>query len=149
MGISFATFIDPQNSTQTPLVGSFLGITASLVFLAIDGHLMLLFAWSESFRQFPVGASIANLASLSSIVTLGSHLFSIALHIALPVLTAMMICNIALGVLTRAAPQLNLLSIGFPATLMVGMWMLAAALPWMTQTMQASLERWPAMLSLR
>ena len=149
MGISFATFIDPQNSTQTPLIGSFLGIVASLVFLSIDGHLILLAAVSESFRVFPVGGDTASLASLKNIVRLGSVVFSIALHIALPALTAMLVCNVALGVLMRAAPQLNLLSIGFPITLLAGLWTLAAGMPWMTHAMQSYLERWPARLPLQ
>lgn len=149
MGLSFATFVDPQNSSQTPLLGSFFGIVATLVFLSIDGHLRLLMALGDSFTLFPVGADALSHAPLRELARLGSELFRIGLHLALPVLTALLVCNLALGILTRAAPQLNLLSVGFPVTLLTGLWWLAHGMPWTVQAMQSTLEQWPAFLPLR
>ena len=149
MGLSFATFVDPQNSDQTPLLGSFLGIVATLLFLSIDGHLRMLMAVAESFRLFPVGAPAAMHAPLREIAALGGELFRLALHLALPVLTALLVCNLALGILTRAAPQLNLLSIGFPITLLAGLWWLVQGTPWMMHGMQNALDAWPAFLPVR
>lgn len=149
MGLSFATFINPQNSDQTPLLGSFLGIVAMLLFLSIDGHLRMLMAVAESFRLFPVGADAASHAPLRDIARLGGELFRLALHLALPVLTALLVCNLALGILTRAAPQINLLSVGFPITLLVGLWWLVQGTPWMMHGMTNALEVWPAFLPLR
>ncbi len=149
MGLSFATFIDPQNSDQTPLLGSFLGIVAMLLFLSIDGHLRMLMAVAESFRLFPVGGDAATHAPLRDVARLGAELFRLALHLALPVLTALLVCNLALGILTRAAPQLNLLSVGFPITLLAGLWWLVHGTPWMMHGMTNALDAWPAFLPLR
>ncbi len=149
MGLSFATFVDPQNSSQTPLLGSFFGIIATLVFLSIDGHLRLLMAVAESFTLFPIGAGAATHAPLRDIASLGTELFRIGLHLSLPVLTAVLVCNLALGILTRAAPQLNLLSVGFPITLLAGLWWLAQGTPWTIHAMQTYLEQWPSFLPLR
>ena len=149
MGLSFATFIDPQNSDQTPLLGSFLGIVAMLLFLSIDGHLRMLMAVAESFRLFPVGGDAATHAPLRDVARLGAELFRLALHLALPVLTALLVCNLALGILTRAAPQLNLLSAGLPITLLAGLWWLVHGTPWMMHGMTNALDAWPAFLPLR
>ena len=149
MGLSFATFVDPQNSTQTPLLGSFFGIVATLVFLSIDGHLRLVMAVADSFTLFPIGAGAGSHAPLRDIASLGAELFRIALHLSLPVLTAVLVCNLALGILTRAAPQLNLLSVGFPITLLAGLWWLAQGMLWSTHAMRAYLEHWPSFLPLR
>ena len=62
---------------------------------------------------------------------------------------ALLVCNLALGILTRAAPQLNLLSVGFPVTLLTGLWWLAHGMPWTVQAMQSTLEQWPAFLPMR
>ena len=149
MGLSFATFVDPQNSTQAPLLGSFLGIIASLVFLAINGHLMLIAGIVDSFRAFPVGMGENSLPPVRGLIGLGGEVARIGLHLALPVVTTMLICNIALGVLTRAAPQLNLLSVGFPISLLAGLWALATGMPWTTQAMQGYLQIWPSYLPWR
>jgi flagellar biosynthetic protein FliR len=129
MGLSFATFVDPAHSNQTPMLGSFLGLLAILVFFAIDGHLMLVAALAESFRLVPVRPAPLAGDTLAGLAGTGSALFRVGLHLALPVLTAMLACNLALGVLMRAAPQLNLFAVGFPITLVVGFVMLALLLP--------------------
>ena len=99
MGLSFASFIDPQNSSQSPLVGSFLGLLAMLVFLAVNGHAYLISSVADSFTTWPVGASMGNAASGSAtapfgartLAAWGSELFRIGLHVSLPVLTALLI----------------------------------------------------------
>ena len=105
-------------------------------------HLRMLMAVAESFRLFPVGEDAATHAPLRDVARLGAELFRLALHLALPVLTALLICNLALGILTRAAPQLNLLSVGFPITLLAGLW-------WLVHGMTNALDAWPAFLPMR
>lgn len=124
MGLSFATFIDPQNSQPAPLIGSFLGLIAMLVFLAVDGHLALVGSLAESFRVSP-----ASFLDMKAVVRWGSEMFRFGLHISLPVVAAMLVANIALAILVRAAPQLNLFSVGFPATLLIGLLVMATSLP--------------------
>jgi flagellar biosynthetic protein FliR len=136
MGLSFATFVDPTHSGQTPILGTVLGMFATLLFFAIDGHLHLVAALADSFRHAPVSAELPLRDTWGALVAWGGELFRIGFHLALPVLAAMLGCNLALGVLTRAAPQLNLFSVGFPITLALGLLMLALLLPHMEAPMR-------------
>jgi flagellar biosynthetic protein FliR len=142
MGLSFATFVDPQNSDQTPLVGSFLGIIASLVFLALNGHLIVINGIVESFRVFPVGTMTqGGVAHWRDFALMGGEIFRVGTHLALPIIAALMVVNLAIGVMTRAAPQLNLMSFGFPVTLLSGVWMLWMAMPWLVTALTAHIEK--------
>jgi flagellar biosynthetic protein FliR len=142
MGLSFATFVDARNADPVPIVGSFLSLTMMLVFLALDGHLMLIAGLVETFSSFPVGGAKA-VGSLDArpIVLAGRDLFALGLSLALPVIGAMLLANLALGVLTRTAPQLNLFAVGFPVTLATGLAMLALAMPFVVPAMESALLR--------
>ena len=142
MGLSFATFVDPQNSGQTPLVGSFMGVLASLIFLALDGHLIMINGIVESFRTFPVGSMPAGSGEhLRDFALMGASIFRIGVHLALPVVAALLVVNLAIGVMTRAAPQLNLMSFGFPVGLLAGVWMLWIAAPWMINAITGQISQ--------
>jgi flagellar biosynthetic protein FliR len=140
LGLSYAAFIDPQNGQSTPLVGSFLGLLAMLVFLAINGHLVLISGLAESFHVVPVGAAMPGAADFGRLAALGGEMFRIGVHLALPVLTTMLIINFALGVLARTAPQLNIFAVGFPATLLAGLLALALVMPLMGSFLESTLE---------
>jgi len=120
MGLGFATFYDPQNTSQTPVIAEFISLLAILVLLSIDGHLMIVATLAKSFEALPIGATTLAAGSWSNFAHAGAIVFSSGLLLSLPIVTAMLITNIALGVLTRAAPQLNLFAIGFPITLIGG-----------------------------
>ena len=120
MGLGFATAYDPQTAAQTPVVAELLGMLALLVFLAIDGHLMVLATLVKSFTLLPVGMWTISEASWLNIANAGGVIFSSGVMLALPALVALLITNIALGVLGRVAPQLNLIVIGFPVTILLG-----------------------------
>ncbi len=139
MGLSFGNFIDPQHSGQSPVLGMYLGLLATLVFFAIDGHLMLIGVLAESFHHAPISAEPVWGSRWTGLIAWGGELFRIGLHLALPVLCAMLAVNIALGVMMRAAPQLNLFSIGFPIALIVGLSMIALLLPYLGSPLQATL----------
>lgn len=109
MGLGFATFFDPQQSGQVQLVGRFYGLLATLTFLAIDGHLQVIAILAHSFTTLPIGAEGMSTTSFTALVNWGIKIFMLGLHLSLPVLTALLITNLALGILTRAAPQLNIL----------------------------------------
>ncbi|MFB0936678.1 MAG: flagellar biosynthetic protein FliR [Propionivibrio sp.] len=139
MGLGFATSYDPASTSQTPVVSELIGILALLMFLAIDGHLMVLSTLAQSFRALPIGvlpgsASWANLANAAAIV------FSAGLLIALPIIVALLITNTALGVLGRVAPQLNLIVIGFPITIALGFAALYVSLPYLIQPLMQFFE---------
>lgn len=129
MGLSFAVFFDPQSSGQTAVVSEFLGLLATLVFLALDGHLMVISVLARSFTLLPVSSEPPALAGLEVLVHWGATLFSAGVLLALPLIAALLITNISLGVLTRAAPQLNLFAVGFPVTLIVGFVLLLLVMP--------------------
>ena len=120
MGLSFATFFDHLAGGQTAVVGEFLTLLATLVLLSLNGHLLMLDALARSFEWLPVSATLPHRGGWMILVRFGASIFASGLLMALPVVTALLITNIALGVLTRAAPQLNLFAIGFPITLTVG-----------------------------
>ena len=129
MGLGFAIFFDPQNSGQIDIVGRFLGIIASLAFLAINGHLMMIALISQSFSTLPVGTDGVTDATFTTLANWGREIFKSGLQLSLPVLTALLITNLALGILTRAAPQLNIFAVGFPLTLSIGLLVLALSMP--------------------
>lgn len=132
MGLGFATFFDPQQSGQVQLVGRFYGLLATLMFLAIDGHLQIIAILAHSFTTLPVGTEGMSTTSFTALVSWGIKIFTLGLHLALPVLTALLITNLALGILTRAAPQLNIFAVGFPLTLGIGLLVMSWALPYFT-----------------
>ena len=127
MGPGFATLVDPQRGAQVPVLGQLFMIFGTLTYLAINGHLMLLAALAQSFQTLPIGAPLDQGIFLS-LVLWGAHVFDTGLLIALPAVIALVIVNLALGVVTRAAPQLNLFGIGFTITLMSGFFVLLAGL---------------------
>jgi flagellar biosynthetic protein FliR len=142
MGLSFAGFFNPASGMAQNAVGSFMSLLALLMFIAIDGHLMLLHALAESFRLFPLVGERGGLPlGMEEIVRLGSGMFSIALSLALPFLAVMLLTNIVLGVLARVAPQLNVFAIGFPLTILVGLTTLMLMLPYIEAPLRGALER--------
>ena len=140
MGLAFAQFIDPARGSQTPLIGSFLGVLASLVFLVIDGHLLVIAAVVQSFELIPISADLS-VVNPQNIAMAGSIMFMLALQISLPVLAAVLISNIVLGILARAAPQLNVMSIGFSITIGVGLWILWVSLPYFIAGIDGAIGR--------
>jgi flagellar biosynthetic protein FliR len=136
MGFSFASFFDPTTQGRSAAISQFLSMVATMAFLAVNAHLVLLAALSESFVSLPISSTPLSLAAPLELARLGSRIFSAGLQIALPIIAALLITNVALGILTRAAPQLNIFGIGFPITLGVGMLTLSVALPYLNTPIQ-------------
>lgn len=136
MGLGFATFFDPNSGGQTPAVTEFLGLLTALIFLAMNGHLLALTALAESFTLLPVSITPIRAAAFSSLMAWSATLFSTGLLLALPLITALLIANIALGVLARIAQQLNLFAVGFPVTLALGFLVLMLSLPYIGAAME-------------
>ena len=129
MGLGFALLIDPETRDQTPMIGSLLRYFASLAFLAANGPLMMIAGVADSFQSLPIAGSAGLFGDWKMLTLQGGVIFGLALHMALPVIAALLVTNVALGVMTRAAPQLNLFSIGFPITISVGLIVLIVSLP--------------------
>jgi len=143
MGLGFAFFVDPQSSAQSPLVGSLYSTIAGLLFLALDIHLLVIGGLMESFRVLPVDAPLNTSLGLNAVAAAGTEMFRLALSIALPALAALLLANLALGVLSRTAPQLNLFAVGFPATLIIGALVLGPTLPGAVEAISRALTSWP------
>ena len=141
MGLGFAVFYNPVTSSQTPVIGQFLGLLATLVFLAINGHLLVITALSESFRALPVAGNALSAFGWNVVAAFGAKIFLAAVAMALPIIVTMLTVNLALGVLTRAAPQLNIFAIGFPITVSVGLVGMLLTLPMMQVPFTMALER--------
>lgn len=129
MGLGFATFFDPQHAGHVPVVGRFLGLIATLAFLAVNGHLQVIALLSRSFSALPISAAPLAGTGFRAVASWGGEIFAAGLLLSLPVLAALLIANLALGILTRAAPQLNIFAVGFPVTLAIGLLVLGLALP--------------------
>jgi flagellar biosynthetic protein FliR len=124
MGLGFATLVDPQRGAQTPVLGQVFVIFGTLTYLAVNGHLMLIGALAESFKYMPIGAAHIDRDFLLMVVLWGARVFDAGLVIALPAVISLIIVNLALGVVTRAAPQLNLFGVGFTITVLSGFFVL-------------------------
>lgn len=127
MGLGFASMVDPQNGQQAPLVSQLYTMTGTLVFLSLDGHLLLIKMLLDSFASLPIGPDGLAKADLWAIIAWSSRMFAGGVLLAMPLIVSLLLVNIGFGVATRAAPQLNIFSVGFPVTLMLGL-----ALIWLT-----------------
>ena len=140
MGLGFATFYDPLSSSQTPVIAEFIGLISLLLFLSLNGHLLYVATLARSFHAIPVSMLPLGAGSWLNIAELGGKMFSTGLLLALPIIVALTITNIALAVLTRAAPQLNIFSLGFPLTLLGGFFALAISMSYLAGPLQGIYE---------
>ena len=131
MGLGFATFFDPQSQGHSSAISQFLSLITLMIYLATNMHLVLLSILADSFTTMPIMATPLGNNFFNGLVTWGGHIFSIGVQLSLPIVTILLMTNIALGILTRAAPQLNLFGIGFPVTIAAGFIMLALILPYL------------------
>ncbi len=132
MGLGFATFLDSERGVSVPVLSQFYLILATLTYLAINGHLMLLEVLADSFRSLPVAVPEdlqTGRELLWALLSFASTMFAGALQIALPAVSALLIVNIAFGVISRAAPSLNMFAIGFPVSLVMGFAIVLVSLP--------------------
>ncbi len=120
MGLGFAMMVDPQRGVNVPILSQFFVILTTMMFLALNGHLILIKVLIQSFATLPPGTTGLGREGLWVVVSWGSQMFAGALLIALPAVVALLIVNIAYGVISRAAPTLNLFAVGFPATILLG-----------------------------
>lgn len=136
MGFGFATFFDPQTRARTSAIAQLLALLTLMLFLALNIHLSMLATLAESFVTLPISAEPAGGSAFRLIALWGGLIFTSGAQLALPVIAALLITNIALGVLTRAAPQLNLFGIGFPITLGAGFIVIALMLPYLVPPLE-------------
>jgi flagellar biosynthesis protein FliR len=146
MGLSFAFNVDPLRGASTPVLGQLYMMLVSLTFLALNGHLAIIEAMTEGFKTLPVGEVGLGSQQLWAVTHWGTQLFSGALSVALPGMTALIVVNLAFGTMSRAAPTLNLFAVGFPVTLIFGLVIVYAGLPAVQSTFVESFRQALAMV---
>lgn len=119
MGLGFASMNDPINGVSVASISQFYLMLVTLLFLAVNGHLMMIEVLTESFYTLPVGADVGG-GRLQTLLGWAGWMFGAGLLMSLPAVTALLIINCTLGVITRAAPQLNIFAIGFPLMVLLG-----------------------------
>ncbi|GAB7129453.1 flagellar biosynthetic protein FliR [Silvimonas sp. JCM 19000] len=140
MGLGFASFFDPQHNTSVPVLAQFLSLMTTLLFLAMNGHLIVLRTLIDSFSQMPPTAQPLSARPLMLLVNQGAIIFTVGLQLSMPVVGSLLVTNLAVGVMTRASPQLNIFAIGFPIMLMIGMGSLYLTLPAMPHQVQLLID---------
>lgn len=129
MGLGFASMVDPQNGTQVPVLSQLYIIMTTLLFLGMNGHLVLIQLLVESFRLLPIGDSGIGADGFHAVAAWGTQMFAGALWLALPAMASLLVVNIAFGVMARSAPQLNIFAIGFPVAMIMGFVVILYTLP--------------------
>lgn len=144
MGLGFASMVDPANGVNVAVLSQFFVMLSTILFLAMNGHLVMIEVFIESFRVMPVGLTGMGNDSLMALVLAASWMFAAAVLIALPVITALLIVNFSFGVMTRSAPQLNIFTVGFPFTIIMGVFLvwvsLSGFLPRFERTVEEGLD---------
>ena len=133
MGLSFASFFDPTMGGQSSAVARFFGQMATFMFVVMNGHVMVLMTVIKSFVAFPVDQNFLEALKQMKIHELGGDIFAVGFWMSLPMVGMLMFANLALGIVSRVAPQMNIYAIGFPVTLTVGLVGIATTLPMLDQ----------------
>jgi flagellar biosynthetic protein FliR len=132
MGLGFANAVDPQNGVQVPVVAQYYLTLATLMFLALNGHLILVQILVDSFQSLPIGEVGLTPADIWALVGWGGRMFAGAVAIALTAMASLLLVNLAFGVMSRAAPQLNIFGVGFPVMMLTGFVIIMLSVPGMT-----------------
>jgi flagellar biosynthetic protein FliR len=129
MGLGFSMMVDPQNGQQVPVVAQIYTVTTTLIFISLDGHLLLIQMLLNSFKTLPIGIDGIDKAGIWSIIAWSGQMFAGGLLLAMPLIASLLLINVIFGVAARSAPQLQIFSVGFPVTLMLGLLLIWKTLP--------------------
>lgn len=141
MGLNFAAFFDPATGSQGTATSRFYGNIVAFLFVATNGHLMLVQALVRSFNAFPIGDEPFHFLRVAQPQAWGAEIFSMGLWIALPMVAMLLFINLVMGIISRVAPQISVFSVGFPLTVSIGLIGMAATLPLMETPFTVALER--------
>lgn len=121
MGLGFASMVDPVNGVSVAILSQFYLMLVMLMFVCMNGHLVVIEVFIESFKTMPVGMTTFDIGIFMQLVQWASWMFASALVIALPAVCALLVVNFAFGIMNRAAPQLNVFALGFPISMLAGL----------------------------
>lgn len=119
--LGFASMVDPSSGQQTPVIGNLFLLLTTMIFLAVDGHLVMIRMLVMSFETIPVSDQGISVTSYKMLAEWGSYMFGAALTMSMAAIVALLLINLSFGVMTRASPQLNIFAIGFPVTMVSGL----------------------------
>jgi flagellar biosynthetic protein FliR len=129
MGLGFAMMVDPQRGAQVPVLSQFLLIFTMLIFVAMNGHIDFLALLARSFEYWPIAGSVVSEQQLSVVWMRGAELFAGAIRVCIPAVVALLVVQLAVGIVSRAAPTLNLFAVGFPMAMLIGFLVVDRLLP--------------------
>jgi flagellar biosynthetic protein FliR len=129
MGLGFASMVDPSSGTQVPTVSQIYVVILTLVFLSINGHLIVIEVLVDSFKAMPVGTTGIDRDAMWSLVSWGSTMIAGGVKIALPAIASLFLINLTFAVVTRSAPQFNIFSLGIPVSILAGFFIMMITLP--------------------
>ncbi|MBN4076250.1 flagellar biosynthetic protein FliR [Gemmatimonas aurantiaca] len=139
-GLAIANIVDPSTQTQTNIIGQFWLLVASMIFLAINGHHLVITSLSDSFQVIPLGGAIFGADALDLLLRLSGVMFVLALKMAAPILLTVFLIDVSLGVLARTIPQMNIFIIGIPVKIAAALLLIGTSLPLFSWALQSMTE---------
>lgn len=140
VGLSASQLFNPMTGSSGNAMDQFYSVLGTLVFLAINGHHMLITSIVESYNLVPVGALSMNVGPFAEIASYGQQVFIMAIKMCAPVLVTILLVNLSMGILGRAVPQINVLVTSMPVTIMLGMTVVFICLPLLVIEMNGLVE---------
>ena len=131
MGMAIANVMDPATSAQVPILAQFNNLIAVLIFLVINAHHWFIRALAESFNRIPLGGFDFSPAVFEHLIRLSSTMFLVAVKIGAPVIVALLLTSVALGLVARTVPQMNIFMVAMPLKIVIGLVFLGICLPHM------------------
>ena len=129
MGFGFARVADPMTGVQLGVTGQLMNMIAMLLLFAINGHLLMLNAIIDSFHAVPLGGFVPTKQMIDSTIVLTSRMFVIAIRLVAPIMFTLLLVKVGVGIISKFSPQLNVLMVSFPVTILVGVAFLSLFAP--------------------
>ncbi len=129
MGFGFAQVADPQGGAQIMFLSGWFKLVSTLIFFSLNGHHVVLRAIMDSFHKIPIGGFVLDADIFGSIIGLSGQLFVIGIKIAAPIMVALLLTHVGMGILSKFAPQVNILTASFPLTIMLGFIFMGISVP--------------------
>jgi len=148
IGFSMINVLDPQSNIQVPLLGNFLYILSILLFLMMDGHHILFLALTKSYNIVPINSLFFTKELINNLIGIFSETFYMAVKIAFPITAAVLISEVALGILARMVPQMNVFMVGMPLRIALGLLVLMIIMPGLSNTLDYLFDNLFAYISI-
>jgi flagellar biosynthesis protein FliR len=129
MGFGFVNVVDPESKLQVPLMGQYLYIISILIFFLINGHHWMIRAVVKSFQDIPLGAFVFRPGLVADFINMVTGIFVVGFKLAAPLALLLFLVDLAYGIIARAVPQANIMVVGFPVKIGLGLFVAVVSLP--------------------